>query len=86
MPKVFQWFTGNIGIHHVHHLSPRIPNYKLQAAQDENEIFQQVPPLTFRESMKALYCHLWDENQRTLIGFRAAHKLYIKQRQTVQAS
>jgi omega-6 fatty acid desaturase (delta-12 desaturase) len=86
MPKIFQWFTGNIGIHHVHHLSPRIPNYKLQAAQDENEIFQQVPPLTFRESMKALYCHLWDENQRTLIGFRAAHKLYIKQRQTVQAS
>ena len=49
LPQPFQFFTGNIGLHHVHHLSARVPNYNLQRAHDENEVFAQVPVLTFRE-------------------------------------
>ena len=49
LPQPFQFFTGNIGLHHVHHLSARVPNYNLQRAHDENEVFQQVPVLTFRQ-------------------------------------
>ena len=42
LPRLLQWFSGNIGFHHIHHLSPRIPNYKLQRCHDENPIFQQI--------------------------------------------
>ena len=45
LPKILQFFTGNIGLHHVHHLSPRIPNYNLQRAHDENPVFHDVPTL-----------------------------------------
>ena len=50
LPKVLQFFTGNIGLHHVHHLNARVPNYNLQAAHDENEVFADVPVLTMRDS------------------------------------
>ena len=42
LPRVLQWFTGNIGFHHIHHLSPRIPNYRLEACHNENPILQRV--------------------------------------------
>ena len=70
LPKVFQWFTGNIGLHHIHHLSPRIPNYYLQKCHDENPEFQKVIPLTFLKSLKTLSLKLWDEEQMKLVGFR----------------
>jgi len=76
LPKVLQWFTGNIGIHHIHHLSPRIPNYNLQACQDENEIFQAVQPLTFWASLRSLNLRVWDETQRRMLSFREMRKLY----------
>ncbi len=69
LPRILQWFSGNIGFHHIHHLSPKIPNYKLQACFNANPIFQQVKPLTVRASLKSLGLHLWDEDNRRLVGF-----------------
>ncbi|MGD9091756.1 MAG: fatty acid desaturase [Anaerolineales bacterium] len=70
LPKVLQWFTGNIGFHHIHHLSPRIPNYNLEKCQKENSIFQQVKPLTILASLKSLTYRLWDEKGSKLVGYR----------------
>lgn len=70
LPKILQWFTGNIGFHHIHHLSPRIPNYYLERCQKENLIFQQVKPLTFISSLKSMNLRLWDEQGRRLVGYR----------------
>ena len=69
LPGVFQWFTGNIGFHHIHHLNPRIPNYFLQKCYEENSIFQEVRPLTILSSLKSLKFRLWDEDQSKLVGF-----------------
>ena len=68
LPKVLQWFTGNIGFHHIHHLSPKIPNYKLEECHKENPVFQ-IEPLTFRDSLKSLFFRLWDEKENRLVGF-----------------
>jgi omega-6 fatty acid desaturase (delta-12 desaturase) len=76
LPKVLQWFTGNIGYHHVHHLSSRIPNYKLEACHNENEMFRNVQPIRIMSTFRALFLSLWDENQQRLISFRELnHKL-----------
>ena len=69
LPRIIQWFTGNIGFHHVHHLGSKIPNYKLQKCHQENEIFQKVKPVTLRDSMKSLKLRLWDEEVGELVGF-----------------
>jgi omega-6 fatty acid desaturase (delta-12 desaturase) len=69
LPKVLQWFTGNIGFHHIHHLSPRIPNYLLEKCYNENKIFQEIEPVTLRSSLKSLSFRLWDEDKRKLVGF-----------------
>lgn len=71
LPKVLQWFSGNIGFHHIHHLSPRIPNYELQHAHEAEPLFRQVKPLTIRRSLRSLRFRLWDEASRKLTGFRA---------------
>ncbi len=73
LPKVLQWFTGNIGFHHIHHLSPRIPNYKLEKCHNENPVFQ-IEPLTIRKSMKSLFFRLWDEREKMLVGWDALKK------------
>jgi len=73
LPKVLQWFTGNIGFHHIHHLSPRIPNYKLEKCHNENPMFQ-IEPLTFSDSLKSLFFRLWDEKQKMLVGWSALKK------------
>lgn len=75
LPKVLQWFSGNIGFHHVHHLSPLIPNYRLERAHDENEIFQNVETLTIAKSIRSAFLHLWDENSKKLISFAQLRKL-----------
>lgn len=76
LPKILQWFTGNIGFHHIHHLSPRIPNYHLEKCHDENSVFQQVVVLTPRSSLKSIFLSLWDEEQKKLISF-----YHLKRRQ-----
>jgi acyl-lipid omega-6 desaturase (Delta-12 desaturase) len=67
---VLQWFTGNIGLHHVHHLAPRIPNYRLQSCHDATPLLQVAPVLTLREGITALRLALWDEEQRRMVRFR----------------
>lgn len=70
LPKVLQWFTGNIGLHHIHHLRPRIPNYNLQRCLDEIPALQAVEPLTFVRSLQSLRLHLWEEKEQRLVGFQ----------------
>ena len=72
LPKVLQFFTGNIGLHHVHHLNARIPNYNLQRAHDENEIFHDVPTLSFWQAMQTVKLKLWDEDRGALVSFAQA--------------
>ncbi len=80
LPKVLQWFTGNIGFHHIHHLSPRIPNYLLEKCHNENPIFQNVLTMTLRTSLETIFLSLWDKNQKRLISFR---QLRLQQRAEV---
>lgn len=77
LPKVFQWFTGNIGFHHVHHLSSRIPNYNLEQCHSENELFHGVKPIKFFSTFKYLNLHLWDEKNQRMISFKE-NKLSLK--------
>ena len=72
LPKVLQFFTGNIGLHHVHHLSPRIPNYNLQRAHDENPVFQDCPTLSLWDGIRAMRLKLYDEESGRLVGFSGA--------------
>ena len=72
LPRPLQFLTGNIGLHHVHHLSARIPNYNLQAAHDDNPAFQDVPTISLLDGLRATRLKLWDEQQRKLVGFRGA--------------
>jgi len=72
LPKVLQFFTGNIGLHHVHHLSTRIPNYNLQRAHDENPIFHDVPTLSLWDGLRAVRLKLWDEDRGRMVSFAQA--------------
>ena len=69
LPKVLQWFSGNIGFHHVHHLSPRIPNYNLQKCHEAESLFQQVKTMTIASSLRCLSLRLWDEQSSKLVGY-----------------
>ncbi len=69
LPAVLHWFTGNIGYHHVHHLSSRIPNYSLRRCMAENPELQEVTRLTLRQGLACGRLKLWDEDARHLVGF-----------------
>lgn len=69
LPSILNWFSGNIGYHHIHHLSSRIPNYNLQACHRAEPFFQQVPELTLLKSLKSMNLRLWDEDSRKLVGY-----------------
>jgi len=70
LPKVLQWFTGNIGLHHIHHMCSRIPNYRLQKCMDDcEELRHASPKLSLLESFKCMRLSLWDEERRKLVGF-----------------
>ncbi len=69
LPNVLQWFTGNIGLHHVHHVRPTIPNYNLQQCCDDVPALQAVQPITFKASIRSLRLHLYDEKNQKLVGF-----------------
>jgi len=72
LPTVLQWFSGNIGFHHNHHLAPRIPNYRLPKAYREQPLLQRVDRLTLLSSLRSLRLRLYDEDSRRLIGFGEA--------------
>ena len=70
LPRILQYFTGNIGFHHIHHLSPLIPNYNLSRCHRENSIFNQIQPLKFWTAFRALTFRLWNEKTSEMISFR----------------
>ena len=74
LPKILQWFSGNIGFHHIHHLSPRIPNYNLACCYSTHPVFKSVPTLTLRNSFNSCRLKLWDEQQRRLVSFRGIRR------------
>jgi acyl-lipid omega-6 desaturase (Delta-12 desaturase) len=74
LPKVLQFFTGNIGLHHVHHLSARIPNYNLQRAHDDHDVFHRVPTITMWDGLKASRLKLYDEESGRLVTFAEARR------------
>lgn len=81
LPKILQWFSGNIGFHHIHHLSPRIPNYHLEKCHKAEPLFQTVKPVTLWSSLKSFTFRLWDEKERKLVGFRHVRMLRRKNRE-----
>jgi len=85
LPKVLQWFSGNIGFHHIHHLSPRIPNYNLEKCHKAEPLFQTVKPITFFASFKSFTFRLWDEQCHRLVGYGHLRALRRQQRQAARA-
>ncbi|OIK16896.1 fatty acid desaturase [Bacillus sp. MUM 116] len=71
LPKFIQFLTGNIGYHHVHHLSPRVPNYKLEEAHNHTLPLQNVPTITLTTSLKSLHFRLWDEESKNFVSYKA---------------
>ena len=81
LPKILQWFSGNIGFHHIHHLSPRIPNYALERCHEAEPLFQRVKAVTLLSSFKSFSIHLWDEQRRKLVGYRQLRTMIKQQKQ-----
>jgi len=77
LPGILQWFTGNIGFHHIHHLSPKIPNYKLPECYRENPLFH-VTPMTILASLSSLRMRLYDEERRIMVGWDALKRFRQK--------
>ncbi|MGB3406661.1 MAG: fatty acid desaturase [Jannaschia sp.] len=75
LPRVLQWLTANIGIHHVHHLYSRIPFYRLPEVLRDHGVLAQTNRMTIRESLASARLHLWDESSRRLLSFRQARAL-----------
>ena len=84
LPRILQWFTGNIGYHHIHHLSARIPNYNLERCHKAHEMFQSVKPITLFASFKTLTYRLWDEQRKKLVGFGHIRELRRLQKRAGQ--
>jgi len=84
LPKVLQWFSGSIGFHHIHHLSPRIPNYHLERCHNAEPMFQKVKPVTLFSSFKSFTFRLWDEQRRRLVGYGHLRTLRRQQREALR--
>jgi len=80
LPRILQWFSGNIGFHHIHHLSARIPNYNLERCHKAHLMFQGVPPITLLASLQSLKFRLWDEQGKKLVGYRFLRNLRRQKR------
>lgn len=70
LPRALHWLTGNIGFHHVHHLNPRVPNYRLASAHAAVQALRPTPRLGLRCSLAATFLTLWDEERNCLVRFR----------------
>lgn len=69
LPGLLRWISAGIGYHHIHHLSPRIPNYRLKQCYDSVLVLKNKPALTIKKSLSAIRLNLWDEERGQLIGF-----------------
>jgi len=78
LPKVLQWITGNIGFHHVHHLSPKVPNYNLEKAHKETPPLQKATTITVATSLKSLRYRLWNDKSKTFVRFKEVKSLLGK--------
>ncbi len=78
LPRLLQWLTGNIGLHHIHHLNARIPNYRLQSVLDEVPELRAVTRITLWQSIRCASLALWDEQTRTLVPFSKGQGLRAK--------
>jgi omega-6 fatty acid desaturase (delta-12 desaturase) len=76
LPRILQWFTGNIGFHHIHHLSAKIPNYRLEQCYRENTLFQDVTEITLGSSLQAINAKVWDEELKRMLDFKEVRTLY----------
>jgi acyl-lipid omega-6 desaturase (Delta-12 desaturase) len=74
LPRILQWFSGNIGFHHIHHLSPRIPNYRLETCFKEQPLLQHPPRLTLGEAIRTFRFRLYDEASGRMVSFREANQ------------
>ncbi len=81
LPRLLQWFTGNIGFHHIHHLSPRIANYNLERCHNEIPLFQQIKPITLLSSLKSLGYRFWDEERQEMVGYAGLREFMRRQGQ-----
>ena len=70
LPPILNWFTGSIGYHHIHHLSPLVPNYNLRKCHFENSLFHSVKPITFFSAFESLFLRLYDVKKKRMIRFR----------------
>jgi omega-6 fatty acid desaturase (delta-12 desaturase) len=78
LPGILKWISGNIGLHHIHHVRPRIPNYNLQRCYKETPALQEVIPLTICKSLKSPWLNLWDEKQNKLVSFGSLKTSHMK--------
>jgi acyl-lipid omega-6 desaturase (Delta-12 desaturase) len=74
LPRVLRFFTGCIGLHHVHHLNARIPHYNLQRAHDSSPIFATVPTLSLLDGLRSVRLKLWDEQAGRMVTFAEARR------------
>jgi omega-6 fatty acid desaturase (delta-12 desaturase) len=74
LPRLMQWFSGNIGFHHIHHLSAKIPSYNLERAYRENPLFH-VKPLTLLSSLACLKWRVYDEANRRMVWWDALRRI-----------
>ncbi|MCY0874729.1 MAG: fatty acid desaturase [Firmicutes bacterium] len=80
LPRILQWMVGNIGYHHIHHLSPRVPNYSLRQVHEGSPAMQQATAIGWRTSLKSLKYRLWDEKNKRFVGFSHGAVLQKKRR------
>lgn len=86
LPKILQWITGNIGYHHVHHLSPRVPNYNLEKAHESVPPLQQATTITLKTSLESIRYKLYDAQQKKFVTFKEAEEsIHMKNKSSVQA-
>jgi omega-6 fatty acid desaturase (delta-12 desaturase) len=78
LPTVLRWITGNIGFHHIHHLSPRVPNYYLEQVHNKNSFVQNVRTITIGSSLRSLRFRVWNEDSKKFVGFREIRRLSAK--------
>jgi len=71
LPQPLRWFTADIGIHHIHHLSSRIPNYRLRECLGDIAELREIGRITMRDSVRCLRLALWDERGKRLVPFSA---------------
>jgi omega-6 fatty acid desaturase (delta-12 desaturase) len=80
LPRILQWFSGNIGFHHIHHLRPRIPNYNLERCYKTVKELQLPNPLTLWHSLRCMTLHVWDEKDKLLLTFRQVRRMLRAER------